>query len=111
MRLEQLGWNDFFQNQKMPVDCIPARVSQQQKKLYRVISEQGEFLSEISGRVCFQLAEQSEFPAVGDWAAIQPIGNGRAIVRFLFSRKTSISRKAAGKPAEQQIVCANMDYI
>jgi ribosome biogenesis GTPase / thiamine phosphate phosphatase len=41
----------------------------------------------------------------------RPIGNGRAVIHFLFSRRTSISRKAAGKPAKRQIVCANMDYV
>ena len=111
MRLQQLGWDSFFQKQTMPEGCIPARVSEQHKSLYHVISEKGDFLCEISGKLRFQTEDRTEYPGVGDWTGIELTGQERAIIRFLFSRKTSISRKAAGKIAEQQILCANVDWI
>jgi ribosome biogenesis GTPase len=111
MNLKQLGWSPFLEQQSLPEHCIPARVSGENKNFYRVIAVEGEFLAKISGRLSFQLDHRSGFPVVGDWAAIQTIGKDRAIIQHLFPRITALSRKTAGKSAEQQLVCSNMDYV
>src|SRR5262249_4820303 len=105
--LIQLGWNNFFQNHfssQQLLDLVPARVSEENRGFYRVLSEQGEFLAQVSGK--FRFSSQA-YPAVGDWVAVK----GTALIEAVLPRKTSLSRKTAGRKTDEQLIAANIDTV
>ena len=109
MYLTQLGWNNFFQNHfssRQLLDLFPARVSEENRGFYRVLSEQGEFLAQLSGKFRFR-AETN--PVVGDWVAVKR--NGAAMIEAVLPRKTSLSRKTAGRRTDEQLIAANVDTV
>ena len=53
-----------------------------------------------------------DFPAVGDWVAIEPAAEGAdARIRAVLPRSSRFSRRAAGDATEEQIVAANIDTV
>jgi len=77
-----------------------------------VISEQGEFLARIRSKIRFHAEDHSDFPAVGDWVAVNPGPAGSQVtIESILTRQTFVSRKGAGNSADQQILCANVDFI
>ncbi len=50
-----------------------ARVTEQHRDLYKVISEQGELNASISGKLAYNADNQLSYPAVGDWVMIDRI--------------------------------------
>ncbi len=114
--LSDLGWSPFFEEQVNPDDheraFVPARVAGQERNLYRLCSEAGEWSGEISGRLRFGAHDRGALPAVGDWVlARAPQGDGRAIVHRALARRSRISRKVAGCRVEEQVLAANVDTI
>ena len=90
---------------------LRARVICQEKGTYRIASELGEKLAEVSGKYIFTAKTVSEYPAVGDYVLANWLDDGsRAIITSLFPRKSCFIRKAAGKDKQEQVVAANVDY-
>jgi ribosome biogenesis GTPase len=53
-----------------------------------------------------------EYPAVGDWVAIERGGAGqRATIHAVLPRRSRFSRKAAGEVTEEQVVASNVDIV
>lgn len=68
INLQTLGFSAKFAEEAASFGCFPVgRVSAQYKDLYRVITETGEVLAEVSGKLRFNAAALSDFPAVGDF--------------------------------------------
>ena len=112
MHLKILGWTASLDRQFEPYRAnrfIPARVAEEHKDRYVVICEQGELGAEISGRLRFTAESRLDFPAVGDWVAIQPNGDSTAIIHALLKRSTLFVRKVAGETTEAQVLAANVD--
>ncbi|HWQ03493.1 MAG TPA: ribosome small subunit-dependent GTPase A [Candidatus Nitrosotenuis sp.] len=113
--LEALGWNSFFAAHLADANdgtLLPARVCGEGKDIYRLLSEQGEMLAEISGRLRFDAASREDLPAVGDWVAARPAPGGElAIIHAVLPRRTKISRQAAGRATGEQILAANVDTL
>jgi len=88
------------------------RVVLEHKHMYRVVTEQGEVLAEVSGKLRFQAAGRGDYPAVGDWVAVsvRP-SEGRATIHGLLPRFSKFSRKVAGSVTEEQIVAVNVDTV
>lgn len=110
-----LGWNDFLQQHLIRTDnenSLVGRVMLEHKRLYRVMTEKGELLSEISGRYRFEVESREEFPTVGDWVVLtERVGEGKAIINSVLPRYSKFSRKNAGTTTEEQIVAANVDTV
>lgn len=110
---ERLGWGDFFQ-QQIAADTpepVVARVVEEQRGAYRVA---GDFdgWAEISGKFRHDARRSGDFPAVGDWVCLTATsGSERAIITRLLDRRSTISRKAAGRAVEEQVLAANVDTI
>jgi ribosome biogenesis GTPase len=120
MDLKQLGWNARFEQQfeEINIDrsCQPARVIYAQRQLYRVVSEQGEFQAQVSGRFRYQAHFSADFPTTGDWVGIRinredTTDQNVVIIHFTAPRKTWLSRKAPGERIEEQLICANIDRV
>jgi ribosome biogenesis GTPase len=115
MKLDTLGWSGWFEAQwrEQPREgCVPARVVSQQRGLLRVAGEFGEVWAEVAGRVYFAAESASDYPAVGDWVAVERrAGEDRGTIRGVLPRRSKFSRQAAGKRTEEQIVAANVDTV
>jgi ribosome biogenesis GTPase / thiamine phosphate phosphatase len=95
MSLKKLGWLGE------PRENL-GRISAIYRDQYRVIMENEEFLTTITGKMRFD----GLFPAVGDWVILE---EGR--ISTILERKTKISRKAAGNDVVEQVIASNVDYV
>ncbi|MFI5176156.1 MAG: ribosome small subunit-dependent GTPase A [Terriglobia bacterium] len=115
MHLKELGWNSFFDSHfldEQTTGCVPARVSEEIKGFYRVLAEEGEYLAQIAGRVRYRAEERSDFPAVGDWVVVVPRpSEGRARIAAILPRRSTLSRKVAGRAIDEQILATNLDTV
>lgn len=115
MKLELLGWNTFFANQAaayLAKGYLAARVTAEHKHIYRVYAESGEFSARVSGRLRHRALGRQDFPAVGDWVAIDLTpGDSDATIHAVLPRRSKFSRKVAGAVTEEQIVAANVDTV
>jgi ribosome biogenesis GTPase len=114
--LQELGWSEFFSTQHAEAqtdsEVAPARVAEENREMYRLLSASGEFMAEVSGKFRHEIASRADFPAVGDWVlASTRSGEGRATIHRVLNRKSKFSRKIAGKKTEEQIVSANVDVV
>jgi ribosome biogenesis GTPase len=68
--------------------------------------------AEVSGKFRHDARATADFPAVGDWVCLtSPTGTDRAIITRRLERRSTISRKAAGRVVEEQVLAANVDTI
>ncbi|MDR7074601.1 ribosome small subunit-dependent GTPase A [Fictibacillus barbaricus] len=115
MNLKSLGYNQTFEESFKEYEnqsLIPGRISIEHKGLYRVLTESGELLGEITGKIRFNAEGRQDFPAVGDWVAVQAIpSEGKAYIHGILPRKSKFSRKAAGVTTDEQIVATNVDTV
>jgi ribosome biogenesis GTPase / thiamine phosphate phosphatase len=88
------------------------RVALEHKRMYRVWTENGEPLCEVSGKFSFMATGREDYPAVGDWVIIQErVNENRGTIHAVLPRSSKFSRKSAGLVTEEQIVAANVDTI
>ncbi|WP_082692986.1 ribosome small subunit-dependent GTPase A [Bacillus sp. FJAT-29814] len=91
---------------------IIGRVALEHKRMYRIWTEQGEMLAEVSGKFSFQAQGREDFPAVGDWVVVKPrVAEGKGTITAVLPRQSKFSRKMAGNTTEEQIVAANVDTV
>ena len=87
------------------------RVSIVHRDQYRLYTEEGEVSAQAIGALLYHAASPSELPAVGDWVAVQRVGDGEAMVHAVLPRRMKLSRRAAGTGEREQIIAANIDVI
>src|SRR4051812_6992393 len=113
--LEDLGWTPHFAaafDALAVAGVVPARVSLEHTHIYRVLTAEGEHLARVSGKLRHAASGRADFPAVGDWVALEtPAGGGDARIRAVLPRVSRFSRRAAGNPTEEQVVAANIDVV
>ena len=90
---------------------VPARVSVAYGATFRVVTEDGEYLADSTGRMRHEAQGRRDLPAVGDWVAVKPATavGGRATIQAILPRKSVFSRKAAGTDTTEQILATNVD--
>lgn len=113
MDLTLLGWDDFFSDAARAMerpDLAPGRVVVQHRGFYRVVSERGETLCQITGKMRHKANERPDYPAVGDWVLVE-LHSHSGVIREILPRKSKFSRRAAGEKREEQIVAANVDIV
>ena len=113
MSIEDWGWDSYFEALWRSEDreaMLRARVILQQRGLWRVRGEFEESWAEPSGKLRLGAEPCGDWPAVGDWVAISQDGsNGRAQMQSVLRRRSSFSRKEAGKRIGEQVIAANVD--
>ena len=105
---DRLGWNPFFSAQAATLgrtDLLFARVIEEQRGLYRVAGD-AEGAAEVSGRFRHDHTAAADFPAVGDWVGVRD-----GIIHCRLERRSSLSRAAAGRAVQEQVVAANIDTV
>ena len=113
MRLMELGWNEYFA--ALWQDCAQlcwaaARVVSQQRGLWRVAGEFAECWAEASGTLRESAEQGGDWPAVGDWVAVQLLDGGeRGLIHQVLPRRGKFARKVAGRRVEEQVLAANVE--
>jgi ribosome biogenesis GTPase len=113
--LETLGWNARVAQAFEPLagpDVIPGRVALEHQHLYRVLTERGEMLARVAGRLRHEATASTDYPAVGDWVALaaRP-GELRTTIQAILPRVSRFSRKVPGEVTAEQVVAANIDTV
>lgn len=114
INLQTLGFTDKFAAEAaLYSNLFAGRVTAQYKELYRVTTEAGELLAEVSGKLRFNAANLSAFPVVGDFVMLDRTDNteGQAIIHHVLNRKSAFIRKAAGTANVEQVVVSNIDTV
>ncbi|MEO7191380.1 MAG: ribosome small subunit-dependent GTPase A [Vicinamibacterales bacterium] len=117
--LDQLGWDEGWAHAfdaltavDKTSELVPGRVVLEHNHVYRVLTRQGEQLAESAGRMKHRAEGRHQLPVVGDWVALRfDTGGARVHIREVLPRRTSFSRKAAGRGTEQQVLAANVDLV
>ena len=105
---ERFGWNSFFEQQITAIarpDLQFARIVEEQRGLYRIAGDADGWV-EVSGRFRHDAINAAAFPSVGDWVGVRD-----GIVHVRLDRRSTVSRAAAGRAVEEQVVAANVDVI
>lgn len=109
--LEDLGYNEFFESSRVDLgltDYPVARVVAEYRGIYKVRSEKGELLAQVTGKHMFTAVRREDYPAVGDWVAIEVLPENKALIRGMLTRKTILKKKYSSKQ-ENQIIATNID--
>jgi len=114
MNLKMYGWNQHLD--ETPLDLEQGqtigRVTSEYKGQYKLVTEQGDYLAEVTGKLRHQADEREDFPAVGDWVVVRERPSEcRATIDRILPRFSKFSRKAAGVTTVEQIVAANIDTV
>ena len=113
--LAALGWTPRFAELFQPYrddGLVPARIGLEHTHIYRVLTGTEEWLARVAGRLRHHAAARADFPAVGDWVAVEPpASSGDARIKAVLPRASRFSRRAAGDPTEEQVVAANIDTV
>jgi ribosome biogenesis GTPase len=111
--LGRWGWNSYFEALWHDGDrknAVPGRVISQQRRFWRVAGEFGESWGEASGKLRLGAEEGADWPAVGDWVAVEVDGSdATALIQEVLPRRSKFVRKVAGKKMEEQVIAANVD--
>lgn len=111
IHLADLGYSEFFEPSRKEMglsDYSLARVVAEYKELYRVRGEKGEYLAKVTGKQMFVATKREDYPAVGDWVAIEILPEEKAVIRGMLPRKTILSKKYSNKQ-DRQIIATNID--
>jgi len=107
------GWNSYFEafwSGREWENAVPARVIAQQRKFWRVAGDFGECWAEASGKVRLAADEGADWPAVGDWVAVEVHGRDTAaVIQEVLPRRSKFVRKSPGRKLEEQVIAANVD--
>lgn len=112
-RLAALGYDESFEEAFAPhasVGLVPARVALEHQHIYRVYTEHDDVLARVSGRARHRWTLRADFPAVGDWVALERAPTS-AVIHAVLPRHSRVMRKAAGRQVEPQVVAANLDLL
>ena len=119
IKLNEYGWNKTHEanweaiNENMnKKSCVPGRVTLEHKRMFRVVTAEGEWLSVCSGTFEHEAFDRRDFPAVGDWVAVERMpGEERGIIHAILPRTSLFSRKVAGLAIAEQIIAVNIDIV
>jgi ribosome biogenesis GTPase len=115
LNLTKLGWNTELQKEFEVLnnkEWIPGRVTLEHKRIYRVLTESGELMAEITGKMRYQAGGRDDYPAVGDWVVLSPrYEEGKGTIHGILPRLSKFSRKVAGETIEEQIVATNINTV
>lgn len=113
--LEAYGWDAVFAGRFAPYGeqgLLPARVVIEYQHIYRVVTEDGELLAVVAGRLRHRAAGRLDYPGVGDWVAIRlDPDSDRATIHGVLERKSRFTRKISGSVVAEQVVAANVDVV
>lgn len=109
--LEKYGLTERFATEAtMYPELTLARVIAQYSEKYKIVTDNNELLSEISGKFQYNANELTDYPTVGDYVMVKE-EKDYAIIHQILTRKSLFVRKAVGVSNQAQAVASNVDYI
>lgn len=105
------GWNDKLDQLKRESTynmLRHGRISVVHRTCYEVISEDGLFLCELTGRMKYGRSD-FELPCTGDWIIFQPFDDNKGIIVDMLSRERTLYRKKNGTVADKQAIASYVD--
>jgi len=113
--LRELGFDAVFEESFAPLAArgfVPGRVVAGHARVLRVLTEEGEVLAVVTGRLRHEARGPSDLPTVGDWVALRPPQAARqAVVEALLPRRTAFVRRAPGDRSVAQVLASNIDTV
>lgn len=111
--LKQYGLSDRFETEaKMYPEFELARITQQHRGLYTVITEKGEMTAEITGKFRFENSNLIDFPTVGDFVMVTISSDSKsAVIHRILTRKSVFVRTAVGVSGQVQSIASNIDTV
>ena len=113
--LLKLGWDQQFEEAFTALerdDLVPGRVAVENRDNYIVMTGDGEYMAEITGKLRFSVLDAADLPKVGDWVACSVFENDRnGVIHEILPRRTKFSRRTAGKKTEEQVLATNINTI
>lgn len=113
MSILHWGWNDYFEavwKDAERENSVRARVIAQGRGRWRVVGDFGECPAEAAGKLRLAAEEGGDWPAVGDWVAVELRDRGSAAqIHEALPRRSQFVRKMAGRKIAQQVIAANVD--
>ncbi len=111
--LTQYGYTQRYAALAEETGYQAGRVLSQARGAYRVMSETGEMIARVSGKLRHETLTVSDFPAVGDFVLLDlpDDASGQGVIRGILPRKSVFIRKAGGTAHEEQVIAANIDAL
>ncbi|MFO8068423.1 MAG: ribosome small subunit-dependent GTPase A [Alkalibacterium sp.] len=112
--MKNLGLNQRFLNEaNLYKDLYIGRIMSQYKNLYKVATDNGDLMAQISGKFRYDVDALLDYPAVGDFVMLDrnEDASGYAIIHKVLTRKSAFIRKASGTAYDAQIIAANIDTV
>ena len=118
-RLASLGYSSFFADQVTTLVAgshqvtsnsalTPYRVATRARNRLLLLGETTEPIwADIRGR----LYKSGNQAAVGDWVLARTRSDGDGVVEHVLDRKSSLTRQAAGRRTESQVIAANLNIV
>jgi ribosome biogenesis GTPase len=112
MTIEDLGLSGDLRTKFASIEREEnlARVIQEHKESYVVQNAKGVFRAEVTGNLRFSAESREDFPAVGDWVAINIFDGDTAIIYQVLPRFSKLERQAVGAYGEKQLIATNIDF-
>ena len=113
MSIFRWGWNSYFEaiwNETEHENAVPARIVSAARGIWRLAGDFGECPAEAAGKLRLAAQEGADWPAVGDWVAVERRDKGdAAFILEVLPRRSQFVRKTAGKRIAEQVIAANVD--
>ena len=112
--LTQLGWSARWEAAFDPhraAGLVPARVAAEDRHYYTVFTTDSELIAQVTGRLLHD-SPPTQLPKAGDWVAVAlHEAEEKATIHAVLPRATQVSRKVAGRKADEQVLGANLDVV
>ena len=113
MSILRWGWNDYFEAVWKDAErekTMPARIIAQSRGIWRIAGDFGECPAEAAGKLRLAAEEGADWPATGDWVAVELRDMcSAALIQEVLPRRSQFVRKMAGKKFAEQVIAANID--
>jgi ribosome biogenesis GTPase len=92
---------------------VPGRVTSAARDTIRARTETGDTGVVVQRGFRREAASSADYPAVGDWLALEPVADGQAALRAVLSRTSRFARgeERGGGEVHQQMVAAHVDTV
>jgi ribosome biogenesis GTPase len=113
--LERIGYDAATAASFAPWDTDDARVGRVvrvDRGVASLLTEQGLVRASWGGALLATVAhDPTEAPCSGDWCVLRSWPDHRLTIEHVLPRRTAVVRATAGKAAEGQVICANVDLV
>ena len=108
--MEQLGLTETQYQAAGGLTQI-GRVAAQYRDGYTVLTATGALAAVVAGRLRHAATRPADFPAVGDFVALEYDAEGAALLWRVLPRHSVLVRQAAGTAGQEQLIAANVDTV